>query len=161
MITSERQYEVTREKADGFRKALERAAATESSRTHIHPRLLRAEREGAESILEELDVSIAEYEQLKTADEPVVRVRNFEDVAWGLVAARIGSGLSQQELAKKAGLTEQEVQRHEEDRYTHAGFQTLLRVAYALELGVEMTLSVPRQRACAEGPLEIAKVAEG
>ena len=159
IITNDRQYRVTRKKAEGFRKALAWCEVHNPTRTHIHPRLLQAEKEGAESILEELEGMMAEYDQLKTADKPVVRVRTFEEVAQSLAAARIAKGWSPKQLAKRCRLTEQEVRACEEHRYTQATFPQILSVAYALGVQVEMTLTVPRQEAPVVDPADLLKPA--
>ena len=62
MISSAKQYRITRGKADLFVRAIEEFDATSGERTDVHARLLRAEREAMESQLEELHREIADYE---------------------------------------------------------------------------------------------------
>ena len=88
-------------------------------------------------------------------------MRNYEELAEGLAAARIASGLSLQALAEKAGLPEQELRSLEEKRYTEATFQQLLRIANCLRVQVECTFTVPRQEAPAADAAEVPKAAEG
>ena len=159
ICTSDHRYNVTRKKAEGFRKALAWCEKHNPSRTHIDPLLLKAEREGMESLLGDLELQMAEYEQLKTADEPVVRVRDFGEIGEGLMAARVGKGWSPKELAKHTDLTEQEIRHYEKRCYEKANFQVLLGVAYALGVQVEMTLTVPRQEAPVVDPADLLKPA--
>ena len=72
ILTNETQYEVTLERAAGFRDVLENYEELNSHRTDAEPWLLRLEREGVASLLESAELEIAEYEQLKAAEEPRV-----------------------------------------------------------------------------------------
>ena len=60
MISNEKQYKVTREKADGFVRAIKEFDAASGEGTDVHPRLLKAEREAMESQLEDLRREIDE-----------------------------------------------------------------------------------------------------
>ena len=48
MISSAKQYEITRNKAERFVRAIEEFDATMGERVDVHPRLLQAEREAME-----------------------------------------------------------------------------------------------------------------
>ena len=65
MITNERQYRITRNKAGQFRKALAGFDTNADERKNTHPRLVKAEREALESRLSSLRRELLEYEQLK------------------------------------------------------------------------------------------------
>lgn len=62
MISSPKQYEVTRSKADRFVRAIKEFDANVGERSDVHPRLLQAEREAVESQLEDLHREIVHYE---------------------------------------------------------------------------------------------------
>ena len=94
MITNERQYRITRKKAAGFARAIEEFDARLQESTTVHPRLLRAELEAMESQLADLREELEEYEQLKSADLSVISVATFDELADGLIKARIAAGLS-------------------------------------------------------------------
>jgi ribosome-binding protein aMBF1 (putative translation factor) len=119
MITNERQYRITRSEADRFRKVIDDLAKA-PARTDVHPRLLQAEREAMESQLAELQAEIAEYDRLKSADLSVISINSFDELADGLIKARIAGGLSQRALADRLGLKEQQIQRYEAERYDSA-----------------------------------------
>ena len=149
MITNERQYRITRKKALEFAGAIEAFDAGADARADVHPRLLQAEREAMESQLADLRAELDEYEQLKSADLSVIPVASLEELAEGLIKARIAGGLSQRSLARRLKLKEQQVQRYEADRYAGASFRRLCQVARALDVRVEneMLLSVvPSER---------------
>ena len=91
MITNERQYRITRKKALGFARAIDEFDATSDERTNVHPKLLLAEWEAMESQLADLREELEEYEQLKSADLSVISVATFDELADGLIKARIAA----------------------------------------------------------------------
>ena len=137
MITNERQYKITRKKAVGFARAIEQFDTMSQARTDVHPRLLRAEREALKSQLADLRSELDEYEQLKSTDTSAIPVASFDDLANGLIKARIASGLSQRALAQRLRLKEQQIQRYEAERYASASYRRLCEVAHALGVRVE------------------------
>ncbi len=143
MITNERQYRITRKKAHGFARAIEEFDVKSDNRADVHPRLVQAEREAMESQLEDLREELEEYEQLKSAEVSVISVGSFEELADGLIKARIAGGLSQRALAQRLNLKEQQIQRYEAERYASASYQRLCQVARALELRIENEILLP------------------
>ncbi len=138
MITNERQYRITRKKAQDFAHAIEEFDAGSNSRSDLHPRLVQAEREAMESQLADLREELDDYERLKSSQVSVISVGSFEELADGLIRARIARGLSQRALAQLLELKEQQIQRYEVERYASASFQRLCQIARALELRTEM-----------------------
>ena len=143
MIANERQYRIARKKALGFAHAIEEFAAASDDRPDVHPRLVQAEREALESQLAELREELEEYERLRSAGLWVIRVASFEELADGLIKARIAGGLSQRALAQRMKLKEQQIQRYEAERYASASYQRLCQVARALELRIESEILLP------------------
>jgi transcriptional regulator with XRE-family HTH domain/Zn-dependent peptidase ImmA (M78 family) len=142
MITNERQYKITRGQADRFRKAIAELAKA-PPRSDIHPRLLQAEREGMESQLADLLAEIAEYDRLKSADLSMISINSFDELADGLIKARIAGGLSQKALADRLGLKEQQIQRYEAERYASASYQRLREIAGALSVRIKNDILLP------------------
>jgi transcriptional regulator with XRE-family HTH domain len=143
MITNERQYKITRSEADRFRRAIGELTSSQAAREGIHPRLLQAEREAMESQLADLQAELAEYERLKSADLSVISIGSFDELADGLIKARIASGLSQKALAARLGLKEQQVQRYEAERYASASYQRLRDIAEALGVRIKNDILLP------------------
>ena len=143
MISNERQYRITRNKALGFARAIEEFDASVHERTDIHPRPLRAEREAMESQLADLREELGEYEQLKSADLSVISVASLDELAEGLIKARIAGGLSQRALAHRLELKEQQIQRYEAERYAAASYRRLCQVAHALGVRIENEILLP------------------
>lgn len=142
MITNERQYKITRSEAERFRKAI--GELTERPATgDVHPRLLQAEREAMESQLADLQAELAEYDRLKSADLSVISIGSFDELADGLIKARIASGLSQKALADRLGIKEQQVQRYEAERYASASYQRLREIAGAIGVRITNDILLP------------------
>ncbi len=137
MITNERQYKITRKRAVGFARAIEQFDTRSHECTDVHPRLLRAELEALKSQLADLRTELEEYEQLKSADLPAISVASFDELANGLIKARIAAGLSQRALAQRLNLKEQQIQRYEAERYASASYRRLCEVAHASGVRVE------------------------
>lgn len=137
VITNERQYKITRKRAAGFAHAIEQFDAGSDECSDVHPRLLRAELEGMKSQLADLRQELEEYEQLKSADLSAISVASFDELANGLIKARIAAGLSQRALAERLNLKEQQIQRYEAEGYASASFRRLCEVAHALGVRVE------------------------
>lgn len=142
MITNERQYKITRSEADRFRKTIG-DLAKDPTRTDVHPRLLQAEREAMESQLADLQAELAEYDRLKSADLSMISINSFDELADGLIKARIASGLSQKALAERLGLKEQQIQRYEAERYASASYQRLREIADALGVRIKNDILLP------------------
>ena len=137
MITNERQYRITRRRAADFVRAIKEFDAKSHERAEVHPRLLRAEREAMNSQLADLREELEEYERLKASDAPVIPVASLDQLADGLIKARIAAGLSQRALAERLALKEQQIQRYEAERYASASYRRLCEVARALDIRME------------------------
>lgn len=136
MITNERQYRITRKQADRFSRAIEDLMSNQSNRSGIQPRLIQAELEAMKSQLADLIAELDEYERLKSESPSVISINSFDELAEGLIKARIASGLSQKSLADRMGMKEQQIQRYEATRYASASYQRLREVADALGLHI-------------------------
>ena len=158
MIRNEKQYRITRNKAKSLAGALAEFDAEAQEQLGVHPRLVQAEREAMESQLSDLKEELEEYERLKSADLSVISVTSFDDLADGLIKARIAAGLSQRALAQRLELKEQQIQRYEAERYASASYKRMCQVAHALGVRIENEILLPLVPASFEGL--IAKVAQ-
>ena len=143
MITNERQYRITRANAEKFQKALDGFDQDARVQAGVHPRLVQAQREAMESQLKDLTAEMGAYERLKSDAPPVISISSFDDLAEGLIQARIAGGLSQKALAEKLGLKEQQIQRYEAERYASASYQRLREVADAIGVRVRNDILLP------------------
>src|SRR4029077_12751629 len=113
------------------------------SRDDVHPRILQAEREAMESQLADLQAELAEYDRLKSADLSLITINSFDELADGLIKARIAGGLSQRALADRLGIKEQQIQRYEAERYASASYQRLREVGDALGVRIKNDILLP------------------
>lgn len=143
MISNDRQYRITKAEADRFRLAIEAFAKQRHDRADVHPRLIQAELEAMQSQLDDLLVEIAEYEKLKAGDLSVIRLDTFDELADGLIKARIVVGLSQKALAERLNLKEQQIQRYESERYASASLQRLQEIARAIGIQIREEILLP------------------
>ena len=141
MITNERQYRITRNKVESFERALEKFEAKGREHAGVHPRLVQAERNAMATQLADLRGEIKAYEQLKSGGAAIV-VASIDDLAEGLIKARIAAGLSQSDLARRLRLKPQQIQRYEADGYERASYKRLREVAHALGVGSKTKFSV-------------------
>ncbi len=154
MITNERQYKITRANAEKFKAAIDGFDVAEREKAGIHPTFIEAELSGLNSQLVDLEEEIRAYEELQSMQAPIIRVERIEDLAEGLIAARIASGLSQRELAERMGLKPQQIQRYESDKYSSASLARIVQVTEALNIELRNEILVPYQPDGFEGVLQ-------
>lgn len=140
MIKNERQYLITKEQAEKFRRAL---SALNNRKDGEHSQLLKAQKEAIRSQLTELQEAIREYEALKSGKRKVIEVQSLEDLPRAFIQARIALGLSQKELADRMGLKEQQIQRYEATDYASASLRRLKDVINALGIQIREEVRLP------------------
>ena len=143
MINNERQYRITKTEAERFKRTLAELEAKGDAREGIHPRLAQAERDALQSQLDDLSREMTEYEALKSGSIKVIPVESFEELADGLIKARIAAGLSQKALADRLDLKEQQIQRYESERYASASLERLQEVARAIGVHIRKEILLP------------------
>lgn len=145
MIKNERQYRITKSQVDKFAETL--AEFDRQSKTsNIPPLILKAQREAVESQLEDLRRQIQEYDELRTGNPPLFKLRSIEELPEVLIKTRIALGLSQKDLAERIGVPEQQVQRYEATDYESASVARVKEIIKALNIAVEENLRLPDER---------------
>lgn len=140
MITNERQYLITQAQAAKFREALA-TAPTEG----LHPKALKAMRDGALSQLTELEEQLGEYEALRTGKIVSIKADSITGIGEALVKARIIRKLTHKVLAERMDLAEQQIQRYEATRYAGVSIERLQAVADALNLRVNEVFTLEKE----------------
>jgi HTH-type transcriptional regulator/antitoxin HigA len=128
MIQNEHQYKITQTKLRELERSL---ADLDVSRGNLTERLLQAEKKGIQVLIDRLRSEIAEYDNLKQQKTPI-KIGSIDELAIGLIKARIAAGMTQKELAAKIGLQEQQIQRYEDNQYASASLARLIEIASAL-----------------------------
>ena len=142
MITNERQYAITKAQVERFKQAL--ADAGKQGGKALHPRALKAMREGLESQLKDLQEELSDYEKLRDGTMTTIVVDSILELAVGLIKARIVRNWTQKELAERLGLPEQQVQRYEATLYKGVAVERLQEVADALKVRVQEVITIER-----------------
>src|SRR3990170_4310781 len=101
MIKNDRQYRITKAQADKFERALTELIDRSHGGRQVHPLLKKAEEEALRSQLADLRVQIEEFEALRSGKCKIPKIGSFEELPRVLIRARIGSGLSQKDLAER------------------------------------------------------------
>lgn len=143
MIKNEKQYRITRAQVRRFQKALAELAGRIRP-SNISRRLWEAQRQAAQSQMEELREQVEAYERLQFGNGKEVVLEAVEDLPKALIRARIASGMTQEGLALRLGLKAQQVQRYEATEYESASFARILKVVQALGLRMPRAIRLVR-----------------
>lgn len=130
MIQNEHQYKVTQTKLRELEQSL---IDLDINSSNLSKRLLQAEKNGVQVLIDRLYSEIVEYDNLKQQRTPI-QICSLDELAIGLIKARISTGMTQKELAAKIGVQEQQIQRYEENQYASASLTRLTEIARALEI---------------------------
>jgi HTH-type transcriptional regulator/antitoxin HigA len=103
--------------------------------------LRKAQIDGLRSQLADLRTELQEYEPLKLGGSKIPALRSFQDLPRALIQARIASGMSQEDLARKLGLKPQQIQRYEATDYMAASLARVSEVVKAL--GIRLREEMP------------------
>ncbi len=141
MIHSDRQYGVSGVQLTRLMEAL----ATARDRPSDQPWLKRAEIDALKSQIKDIEAEIAEYDLLKSGQISFSKTYALENLPRVLVQARIASGMSQTDLAKKLGMKPQQVQRYEATDYMGASLARLIEVSRALGVNASGIFEGPKQ----------------
>lgn len=133
MIKNERQYRITRSRADEVRGAISELAST-ALPEGLEPQMRDMQIEALRSILADLETELGEYDALH--DATLIEATGLDQLPVALIRARIARGLTQRQLAERTGLAEQAIQRYEATNYNGASFARLVEIADALEVTV-------------------------
>jgi HTH-type transcriptional regulator/antitoxin HigA len=146
MIKSAKQLAITREQLEKFQATLEQLNA--SGRRDI---LANAERAGVESVIQDLQAEIQQY-QFWTSERGAEAASRYglaarlSDLPHQLINHRLAAGLTQEGLAELVGKHTQQIQRYEATDYAGASLETLLCIALALAEAVKSRCEALRQQ---------------
>jgi HTH-type transcriptional regulator/antitoxin HigA len=133
LITNEKQYRSARAAIDRFNDDI---TALHTVNDGVHPVLRRAQIEGLESQISELEEEVREYELLQSGSVTSFEAEGLSDLPDILIRARIARGMSQRDLGVFVGVAEQQIQRYEAERYRSASLERLSEISAALDITV-------------------------
>ena len=141
MIKNERQYKITRGRADEVRNTvseLQRTALPEG----LQPEMRKLQLDALRGTLGDFEAELAEYDALH--DATLIEATDIAQLPIALIRARIACGLTQRQLAERIGLQEQAIQRYEATDYFGVSFARLVEIANALEASVDYVIRLNR-----------------
>jgi len=133
MIKNERQYKITRAKADEVRVAISELSTTPRP-DGLSAEMRQLQLEALNGTLGDFEIELADYNALH--DATLIEATGIGEFPLALIRSRIARGLTQRELADRLGLAEQAIQRYEAGDYAGASFARLVEIAEALDLTI-------------------------
>jgi DNA-binding XRE family transcriptional regulator len=133
MIKNERQYRITKAQAAKFEATLKTFGPKSRKDQSTHPRLVKAQKDAIKSQLNSLNGELREYEGLQSGKVPAPDLGYIAVVPRDLIRARIASGLTQKDLAKRLGMAEQQIQLYEAKDYESVSLARIAEIAKAIQ----------------------------
>ncbi|WP_435634967.1 helix-turn-helix domain-containing protein [Pseudomonas solani] len=138
MIYNERQYQSSHKQLALLSKSLEdfKSSGVEW--------LDAAQSKALASQIKDLKSEIREYELIKEGKVSYSECSGLADLPKALIFARIGSGMTQKDLADRLDIPVQQVQRYEASHYMGASLSRLISIAEALNVKVQESWAGPK-----------------
>ena len=129
MIKNESHYRKRKANLEEFHRLLDELERETDNKNSIR---YISNKESLVSMIEEISEELRQYDAYKSGDDKEIRCNHFGEISNMLIAARIAQNMTQQELAEKAGLHTQQIQKYEANDYLEVKFNTLTQIASAL-----------------------------
>jgi len=127
MIKNEKQYKVAKSK---LRKWLE--TQTQLRSADISNWVVKEQKFGVEQQIKQLKSEIKEYEDTVSGRRKLLELELVSQIPSMLIKWRIARQLTQRELAERAGIHENQLQKYEAEDYGCASYQTIAHIAQVL-----------------------------
>jgi len=131
MIKNEREYRNIRSDVGKFRKTLEYLAKARVT-GKISPRKIKIQEDATKSMIETLELELKEYEDVK-AGKYKTALEWIDVLPVHLIRARITLNWTQKDLARRAGRSEQQIQRYEATDYASASLATIKQIGNIMQ----------------------------
>jgi hypothetical protein len=145
MIKNGLEYQVTHIQKARLEGVLERLRTHPETMEDIDPRIQQAQMDGLASLIETLEEEITVYKQSVNNQDKIFHLNNLAQIPATLLKARIVAGLTKEQLAEKAGLKVEQIERFEGISYAKANLRQLLAVSTALGIKVNFDLQFPER----------------
>lgn len=131
MITSDRQLKVTKEKIEFLKN-------NKSARTSqkINPVLQKAGELQSLSLIDELELQVIEYENLKSKGLPAIKLSSPEDMMLLPIRYRIAKQLTQEDFANFVDVPLRQITRYEAEEYGNINGETLKKILHKIPLKI-------------------------
>ena len=140
MILNDLEYQVTKERIEGFERALALLNTPDNDLKKTNLIMWQLNVDGVQSLLDDFTSQMQEYNALINRDEsePIVfEIDSLSQLARVLIQARIAAKISQKELAERLGIEESLLQRYEDREYESATLMQLLQISEVLGISIQ------------------------
>lgn len=131
MIKNEKQYKIARTKLEKWLKNLEQALSVRQP--GVADWILREQLLGAEEQVNQLQTELKEYEEIASGKKTLPDPSLVDQIPWLLISWRIARRMTQRELAERAGIHENQLQKYEAENYRGASYNTIMHIAHVLK----------------------------
>ena len=143
MIKNKNELRTTKEKLDEFKNSLQKLHEYKGG---SDPILIQMKKDSIKSFIEEFEQDIQEYEDLKSGKICLIN-HNIHKLHEILIKVRLASQLSQEELSKKVGTSQQQIQRWESGNYETITWSKMLDIIDALGIKLSYNyVSIPHPK---------------
>jgi HTH-type transcriptional regulator / antitoxin HigA len=130
MIKNEKQHKIANAKLNKWLKTQAQLRDTTIVKTDW---LAKEQAFGVQQQIKQLRAEITEYEQTAAGKRKLPELELVFEIPSMLIRWRIARHLTQRELAKRAGIHENQLQKYEAEHYGCASYQTIAHIAQVLQ----------------------------
>ncbi len=128
MITSQRQLKVTLEKIESFKSSLRSKIKIKNSI------LAKAARVETQTIIEDLEALVEEYQDLVQNGLDAIKISTPEDLMLLPIRYRIAKKMTQENFAKSVDVSVRMIARYESEEYRNITGETLQKILHSIPL---------------------------
>ena len=132
MITSDKQYKATLGQVEMLLQSMKDEAGKA-----IPEIVSQASKAQIESLIEELQSDLAEYEALKATAPKDLKISSLQDLLLTPIRFRIASNMSVDVFSRKVGVSARQIHRYEADEYSNTNTKTLTRILEKLDISLD------------------------
>ena len=134
MIRNEKQLKITHKKIRDLQDAIKQLKTGHSNQKDLR---LKMQIDALNSDLKALQKETREYERLRSGKVTQFAAHSLEELPILLIKARIARSMTQEDLAIRLGLSEQQIQRYEQNNYAKASLSRIEEIAAALRIKIQ------------------------
>jgi ribosome-binding protein aMBF1 (putative translation factor) len=131
MIKNERQYKITKAKLEKWLKTLDQVRTL--PQPGIAEWVVREQMLAVQEQVKQLQSELKEYEDTASGAKTLPDPSLVNDIPSLLISWRIARQLTQRQLAERAGINENLLQKYEAENYGCAAYNTIVRIARVLK----------------------------
>jgi HTH-type transcriptional regulator/antitoxin HigA len=157
LVLNDRDYKTAKARSAQLRAALGQHAVVDDLTSGLSAEIAAARREALKAESNRLLEEIGKYEQLRASGHPATEFAT-DDLGMLPIIARIARRLSQRQLADRIGVSEQQIQRYESDRYSSIGLSRYQKILESLGVHLHPKLATSWNESDAPEKFSLAAV---